>query len=304
MSRVPGGSFVMGSDEHYPEERPAHRVRVDGFSLDATAVTNPQYAQFVAATGYVTVAERPIDPELYPGAPADLLVPGSTVFQQTSGPVDLRDFRQWWAWVPGACWRHPEGPESSVQDRADHPVVHVAFEDAQAYAEWAGLGLPTEAQWEYAARGGLEGAEFAWGDELHPDGQWMANTWRGEFPWRNESPPGQERTCAVGSYPPNAYGLHEMIGNVWEWTSDWYADRHAVDPEAPACCGSANPRGPAMEASLGPFQPGGSIPRRVLKGGSFLCAPSYCRRYRPAARHAQMVDTGTSHIGFRCVDRG
>jgi formylglycine-generating enzyme required for sulfatase activity len=302
MVRVPGGAFLMGSDHHYPEERPQHRARVDGFWMDETAVTNAQFAAFVAATGYVTVAEKPLDPMLYPGADAVMLVPGALVFRMTEGPVDTRDISNWWHWTPGAQWRAPEGPGTSVEGREDHPVVHVAYEDSAAYALWAGKDLPTEAEWEFAARGGLDGAEFAWGDELRPGEVDVANTWQGPFPWRNFATDGYARTCPVRSYAPNGYGLFEICGNVWEWTTDWWGTRHHADPAKP-CCAPTNPRGPAMEGSFDPAQPAIRIPRRVVKGGSFLCAPSYCRRYRPAARHAQMVDTGMSHIGFRCIRR-
>lgn len=316
MIRIPSGSFVMGSDHHYPEERPAHRVRVAGFDMDETCVTNRQFAAFVAETGYVTVAERPLDAAVYPNAAPHELLPGSTVFHMTRGPVDTRDFRHWWSWVTGASWRHPEGPGSSVKGRKDHPVVHVAFEDAEAYAAWSGKSLPTEAEWEFAARGGLEGREFAWGDELVPRGRHVANTWQGAFPWQNLSEDGWPGTCPVRTFPANGYGLHEVCGNVWEWTTDWFAPKHTgadpgvdtgpdqgADPGKPSCCTADNPRGPGKEGSYDPHQPGILIPRRVVKGGSFLCAPSYCRRYRPAARHAQMIDTGTSHIGFRCIRR-
>ena len=297
MRHIAGGGFRMGSDRHYPEERPAHRVRVAPFRMDATAVTNREFAQFVAATGYVTVAERPLDPAQYPGARPEALAPGALVFRMTDGPVDTADYRHWWAWTPGACWRHPEGPGSTLAGREDHPVVQVAFADAEAYARWAGKALPTEAEWECAARGGLDGAEFAWGDELAPGGRHLANTWQGPFPWRDFATDGFAGTCPVRSFPANGYGLFEMIGNTWEWTTDWWSPRHAdADPAKPTCCGS-------MAGSFDPAQPAIRIPRKVVKGGSFLCAPSYCRRYRPAARHAQMVDSGMSHIGFRCVRR-
>lgn len=302
MRRIPGGAFQMGSDAHYPEERPAHRVVVDSFWMDATTVTNAQFAAFAAATGYVTVAERPLDPAQYPGAQPELLVPGALVFHMTDGPVDTRDISHWWRWTPGAQWRHPHGPGSDLSGIDTHPVVHVAFEDAEAYAAWAGKALPTEAEWEFAARGGLEGAEFVWGDELAPGGTHLANTWQGPFPWRNFETDGFAGTAPVASYPANGYGLYDMAGNVWQWTTDWFTARHEADPNKP-CCAPLNPRGPAMEASYDPRQPTIRIPRRVVKGGSFLCAPSYCRRYRPAARHAQMVDTGMSHIGFRCIRR-
>ncbi|TPE53515.1 formylglycine-generating enzyme family protein [Amaricoccus solimangrovi] len=304
MKAIPGGAFTMGSDSHYPEEAPAHRVKVAPFLMDETTVTNRQFAAFVQATGHVTVAERALDPALYPKASPEELAPGALVFRMTAGPVDTRDFRNWWHWVPGTSWRHPEGPGSSVKGRKDHPVVHVAYEDAEAYAKWAGKALPTEAEWEYAARGGLEGREFAWGDELAPRGRHVANTWQGAFPWQNLAEDGFERTCPVRSFPPNGYGLYEVCGNVWEWTSDWWGAKHApANPDKPSCCAADNPRGGVMLSSYDPTQPGTPIPRKVLKGGSFLCAPSYCRRYRPAARHAQMVDTGMSHLGFRCVIR-
>ena len=304
MRHVPGGTFLMGSDRHYRDERPAHKVAVSGFWIDETTVTNADFATFVAATGYVTVAERPIDPAEYPGADPGMLAPGSLVFRMTDGPVDLTDYRNWWAWTPGACWRHPEGPGSDIAGREDHPVVQVAFEDAAAYAAWAGKDLPTEAEWEFAARGGLDGAEFAWGDELTPDGQHVANTWQGPFPWRNFETDGFTGTCPVRSFPANGYGLYEVCGNVWEWTTDWFVAKHEpADPAKPSCCAVTDPRGPAREASLDPLQPQVRIPRRVVKGGSFLCAPNYCRRYRPAARHAQMIESGMSHIGFRCIRR-
>jgi formylglycine-generating enzyme required for sulfatase activity len=304
MHRISGGTFLMGSDAHYADERPAHRVQVDGFWMDETAVTNAEFARFIAATGYVTVAERPLDPAQYPGARAEALAPGSLVFRMTDGPVDTADYRNWWTWTPGACWYCPEGPDSTADGREDYPVVQIAYEDAAAYANWAGKALPTEAEWEFAARGGLEGVEFAWGNELVPGGRHMANTWQGPFPWRNFTADGFAGTCPVRSFPPNGYGLFEVCGNVWEWTTDWWAPRHeGANPTKLSCCPPANPRGPVMERSFDPAQPAIRIPRRVVKGGSFLCAPSYCRRYRPAARHAQMVESGMSHIGFRCIRR-
>jgi sulfatase modifying factor 1 len=295
-----GGEFAMGSDAHYPEEAPVRRVRVDPFAIDRYEVTNAQYAEFVEATGYVTVAERPLDPADFPGAPAANLVAGSLVFTPTRGPVDLRHLSQWWTWTPGACWRAPEGPGSSVEDRLDHPVVHVACEDAEAYAAWAGARLPTEAEWEFAARGGLERAAFTWGDEARPDGRIMANTWDGlDFPWRSTGESGFLRTAPVGSFPPNGFGLHDMAGNVWEWTGDWWTDRPTDSGEA--CCVAVNPRGGERDSSLDPSQPQFHMPRKVIKGGSHLCADSYCLRYRPAARRPQMIDTGMSHVGFRCA---
>jgi formylglycine-generating enzyme required for sulfatase activity len=300
MIWIPGGTFQMGADGRYPEEAPAHRVAVHGFWISETTVTNRDFERFVAATGYVTLAERPADPKDYPGAKPEMLAPSSVMFKKAAGPVDLRNPYNWWTYVPGADWRHPRGPESSINDLMDHPVVHVAFEDAHAYAEWAGLDLPTEAEWELAARGGLEGAEFAWGNELMPGGKPMANTWQGEFPWQNLCADGFEWTAPVRSFPPNGYGLHEMTGNVWEWTTDWYQEHGKIEH---ACCTIDNPRGGTREESTDPRTPQIKIPRKVMKGGSYLCAPNYCRRYRPAARMAQPIDTSTCHLGFRCIRR-
>ena len=302
MIQMPGGSFRMGSDDHYPEEQPAHGVTVDGFWIDRYAVTIAEFAAFIAATGYVTFAERPLDPALYPGARPELLKPGSAVFRSPNRPMRPRDLRDWWEYVPGADWQHPEGPASTVTDREREPVVHVAFEDALAYAAWAGKDLPTEAEWEFAARGGLDGAAYCWGDEFSPDGKWMANTWQGEFPWQNESLDGFAARAPVGSFPANGYGLFDMAGNVWEWTKDWYAAGHPHDPKQP-CCAPVNPRGVAEALSYDMTQPGHRVARKVIKGGSFMCAPNYCQRYRPAARYPQALDTTTSHIGFRCVKR-
>ena len=300
MVWVADALFRMGSNDHYPEEAPSHRVSVDGFWIDAEPVTNRRFSAFVQDTGYVTVAERPLNPDDFPGAPAENLVPGSLVFTQTPGPVDLRHLSQWWTWTPGASWRHPVGPASSLDGHEDHPVVHVAYEDALAFAEWDGKSLPTEAEWELAARGGLDGATYAWGDDPETRGERLANYWHGDFPWRAE--PGYGATTPVGSFPPNAYGLFDMAGNVWEWTSDWYADRHPDDADKP-CCVPANPRGGTLNRSFDPAQPQFRIPRKVIKGGSHLCADSYCMRYRPAARRPLMIDTGMSHTGFRCVAR-
>jgi len=300
MVFVPGGVLRMGSDAHYPEEAPAHRVAVDGFWIDACAVRNADFARFVRATGYRTVAERPLEAAAFPGAPPQNLVPGSLVFHPTRGPVDLRDLTQWWFWTPGAHWRRPEGPGSTLAGRMDHPVVHVAAEDAAAYAAWAGKDLPTEAEWEYAARGGLDGATYTWGDEVRPGGRLLAHWWHGQFPWQNTREDGFAGTAPVGSFPPNGYGLYDMAGNVWEWTRSWYTEQHPADAASP-CCVPRNPRGGPEQDSFDPAQPRFRVPRRVIKGGSFLCADNYCRRYRPAARRPQMVDTGTSHIGFRCI---
>jgi formylglycine-generating enzyme required for sulfatase activity len=300
MARIPAGTFRMGSDDHYPEEAPAGEVSVDAFWIDRLQVTNGRFAEFVEDTGYVTVAERPLDPADFPGAPAENLVPGSLVFTMTPGPVDLRHLSQWWTWTPGACWSRPDGPRSSVDGRDHEPVVHVALEDAEAYAGWAGKSLPTEAEWEHAARGGLVGKRYVWGDDPERPGERLANYWHGDFPWRHDEDYGARQ--AVGSYPPNGYGLYDMAGNVWEWTADWYVERRDHTPDEP-CCVPHDPRGGERETSYDPAQPQFRIPRKVIKGGSYLCADSYCLRYRPAARRPQMTDTGMSHIGFRCVSR-
>ncbi|MBV8681606.1 MAG: formylglycine-generating enzyme family protein, partial [Caulobacteraceae bacterium] len=272
---------------------------VSGFWIDVHPVTNRQFAQFVRETGWVTVAEIAPDPANYPGALPDKLAPSSLVFQPTDGPVPLDDVSAWWRYTPGADWRHPTGPQSGLVGLWDHPVVHVAWIDVEAYARWAGKDLPTEAEWEFACRGGLDQAEFAWGHELTPGGRIMANTWRGRFPFESLKPPGAIRTSRVGLFAPNGFGLYDMIGNVWEWTSDWWS-RPA--PTASPCCLPRNPVGGSMSGSIDAADPI-KIARKVLKGGSHLCAPSYCRRYRPAARHAHPIDTSTSHIGFRCVVR-
>jgi len=295
MAWVPCGTFLMGSDHHYPEEAPAHPVAVSGFWIDRYAVTNEDFARFVADTGYRTLAER-YDEQLA----AQLPLPGSIVFVPPDHPVDLTDHFRWWAWVPGADWRHPEGAGSNIDGRSSHPVVHVAWQDAEAYAVWAGKRLPTEAEWEYAARGGIDGATYAWGEELTPGGVYMANTWQGDFPVHNTAADGYAGTAPVGRYPANGYGLYDMIGNVWEWTADWYGPHRAP---VSACCAPNDPRGGSPAHSHDPSVPGTPVPRKVVKGGSYLCAPNYCRRYRPAARMAQPVDTSTSHLGFRCVAR-
>jgi formylglycine-generating enzyme len=302
MAWVPGGTFRMGSDRHYPEEAPVHSVTVDGFWIDRTPVTNAEFQKFVRATGYVTFAE--IQPEAadYPGALPHMLRAGSLVFTPPNHAVDLRRWDQWWQFKFGANWRRPYGPRSSIAGLSKHPVVHITSRDAVAYADWAGKDLPTEAEWEFAARSGLDGAEFAWGDELTLSGSHMANTWQGNFPHENLGVDGYKRTSPVTAFPANGYGIHDMIGNVWEWTSDWYSPKHEADVQK-ACCIPVNPRGGSEDASYDPCQPEIKIPRRVLKGGSHLCAPNYCRRYRPAARHAQPTDTSTRHVGFRCVVR-
>ncbi len=285
MSHVSGGSFLMGSEDFYPEEGPVRAAEVGDFWIDERPVTVAEFRRFVKATGYVTVAERPLDPADYPDADPAALVPGALVFHPTRGPVDLRDVRNWWSYVPGATWQRPEGPASDTYTRGRHPVTQIAYEDAQSYAEWAGKALPTEAEWEYAARGGLEGAVFAWGDEFAPEGRMMANTWQGEFPWQNQLADGYAGTSPAGAFPPNGYGLFDMAGDVWEWTC---SEGSATGAERPCCA---------------PSEAGEHIPRRVIKGGSHLCAPNYCLRYRPAARQFEAVDTSTGHIGFRCVVR-
>lgn len=285
---VAGGRFLMGSERFYREERPLRPTMVAGFWMDRFPVTNAAFARFVAATGYVTLAERSPDPALYPDADPALLVPGSLVFRQPSRPVGLQDNRVWWAYVPGADWRHPQGPGSDIAAKPDHPVVQVAYEDACAYAAWAGKSLPTEAEWEFAARGGLEGAAYAWGDEPNPGGRAMANTWQGRFPWENLAEDGFEGTSPVDAFPANGYGLNDMIGNVWEWTASLYRRSHA-DAPVKSCCVPAGPNA--------------HLAQRVVKGGSHLCAPDYCLRYRPSARQGEAVDTSTSHIGFRCIVR-
>ena len=298
---IPGGTFLMGSDRFYPEEGQVHRSWVAGFWMDATTVTNNQFLRFVKAPGMLpwpnghpirrTILARSrsswCQAPLSSNAPPD--------------PVDLR-VPSWWHYVPGANWRQPEGPGSKLNGRDHHPVVHVAYEDAEAYAAWAGKSLPTEAEWEFAARGGLEGATYVWGNEFAPRGRMMANTWQGEFPWQNLETDGYEGTSPVGSFPPNGYGLYDMAGNVWQWTSDWYQDRHHVLVSG-ACCGPSTPRAGTIEQSYDPHHAEICIARKLLKGGSHLCAPNYCLRYRPAARHPETVDTSTGHIGFRCVVR-
>ncbi|MBC7504178.1 MAG: formylglycine-generating enzyme family protein [Sandarakinorhabdus sp.] len=298
MAHIPGGRFRMGADDGYPEEAPAHSVEIDGFWIDRHAVTNAEFAAFVAATGHITIAERVPRTEDYPGALPEMLFAGSLVFKRTQRTVDIGDWSRWWELRAGADWRHPYGPQSTIKGLADHPVVHVAYADAHAYALWADKDLPTEAEHEYAARGGLDGATYAWGNVFRPGGKHMANTWQGKFPHQNLLEDGWEATAPVGSFPANGYGLFDMIGNTWEWTQDWFQPGHNADP-AKACCMPKNPRGPAIATN----DPAAPIPQRVLKGGSFLCAPSYCQRYRPAARHAESIDTSTCHIGFRCVVR-
>lgn len=298
MIELSGGKFLMGSDRFYPEEKPAREVHVGAFRIDEVPVTNDQFARFVAETGYVTIAQIAPDPADYPGLPPDMAKAGSAVFTPPEHAVSLRH-PTWWTFVFGADWRHPYGPQSSIDGLGAHPVVQIAYADALAYAEWAGKRLPTETEWEFAARGGLAGKEYAWGDELAPDGAMLANYWQGAFPGENLTIDGFERTSPVRTYLPNGYGLFDMIGNVWEWTSDWYSDAAPVPTRS--CCGIDRTQAITEEQSYDPMMPDIRIGRKVVKGGSHLCAENYCRRYRPAARHPQMIDTGTTHIGFRCV---
>lgn len=316
MTFIPGGAFRMGSDapDAYANEKPAHQVEVAPFYIDTVPVTNAEFAKFVEATGYKTIAERPVDWEemkkqVPPGTPKpadEVLQPGSLVFRPTAGPVDLRDMSRWWYWTHGASWRHPEGPESNIEGRESHPVVHIAWDDAKAYADWAGKRLPTEAEWEFAARGGLDGKRYAWGDEERPGGRFMVNRWTGQFPYNNDKEDGFVGTSPVGSFPANGYGLSDMGGNVWNWCSDLYrADTFAERAgNAKACC---DPRGPeSVEGERAvpgdpspPLVPG--VVRHVMKGGSYLCHPDYCESYRPSARRGNDAQTSSNHVGFRCA---
>ena len=305
MVWIPGGEFTMGSDDPKAraDERPRHRVRVDGFWMDKTVVTNAQFRQFVEATGYVTVSERKPDWEelkkqLPPGTPKpaeDVLVAGSGVFQPTAGPVDLRDWSQWWRWQPGADWRHPGGPRTSIEGKDDYPVVQIAWEDAAAYAKWAGKRLPTEAEYEFAARGGLDGKRFAWGDDFSPDGKFLANIWEGTFPATDTGEDGFKGTAPVASFPANGYGLFDMTGNVWQHVSDWYrADAYREQARVAIV---SNPVGPA--SSFDPDDP--LSPKHVIRGGSFLCSEAFCFSYRPAARMKLSPDSALPNVGFRLV---
>lgn len=303
MSLIPGGTYWMGSEDFYPEERPVHQVTVDGFWMDTTAVTVAEFRRFVKATGHVTTAEIAPDPADYPDADPALLVPGSLVFTSPPGPVSLDDYTQWWSFTPGADWRHPEGADSNIGGRERHPVTHVSYFDAQAYAAWAGKELPTEAEWEFAARGGLDRQAYVWGDHDSPGGRPGGNVWQGQFPWENLLEDGYERTAPVGKFRPNGYGLFDMAGNVWEWTADHYTSDHAHSSKnvAPAssCCIPRNPRAEFATEALA----GEPYARRVIKGGSHLCAPNYCLRYRPAARQGESEESSTCHVGFRCIIR-
>ena len=304
MTWIPGGEFQMGSSNFYPEERPTNKTVVNGFWIDKTPVTKTEFARFVEATDYKSVAERALDPEEYSSIDLENLEPGSLVFTPTKGPVNLNNPAYWWEFVRGANWRAPLGKPEALA--SDHPVVQVAFEDVTAYAKWRGKSIPTEAEWEYAAKGGNEDTTFPWGNNLYPNGKAMANTWDGDFPWLNTELDGYSGTSPVYTYPENGFGLFDMIGNVWEWTQDWWMSTHPKTSSSPCCSSSGlrtNPKGGNLEASFDPQMPEIKIPRKVLKGGSHLCAANYCLRYRPAARIPQMIDTSSSHIGFRCVVR-
>jgi sulfatase modifying factor 1 len=301
MVWIPGGEFQMGSNSHYPEEGPVHRVHVDGFWMDRFPVTNERFGRFVEATRHLTYAEIAPRVEDYPGTRPDVMHAGSLVFEQPTGSVDLR-VPTWWRFVRGASWRHPLGPTSHVHNLQQHPAVHIAYSDAAVFATWEGKSLPTEAEWEFAARGGLEGAMYAWGDELAPHGTPMANFWQGDFPRSNTMDDGWLRTSPVGSFAGNGYGLYDMIGNVWEWTTDWFRPRHPSDSLNESWV-ARNPRCEHPGESYDPREVGSHVPRKVLKGGSHLCAPNYCRRYRPAARYPEPIDTSACHVGFRCIVR-
>ena len=291
MVWIPGGTFQMGSDTGNPDERPAHQVSVRGFWMDRTEVTNEEFERFVRATGYLTTAEIKPDSGDIPGASPEMRVPGSVAFSPPDGEASLAEYSSWWKWTPGASWRHPEGPGSTIEGRMQHPVVHVSWVDASVYANWAGKRLPTEAEWEYAARGGLEGKAYVWGDVLAPDDRWQANLWQGKFPVENTATDGFRGTAPVASFPPNGYGLHDMAGNVWEWCGDWYR------PNTYARARADNPTGPIE--GFDPDEP--EVPKRVMRGGSYLCSDDYCAGYRPGARMKSSPDTGLSHTGFRCV---
>ncbi|MBA4136015.1 MAG: sulfatase-modifying factor protein [Opitutus sp.] len=306
MVWVPGGEFTMGSvdprteicggNEPMDDARPLHRVRVSGFWMDRTEVTNVQFRAFVDATGYLTTAEKAPSAEDFPGVPAALLVAGSLVFSPPTSPVPLDDFRAWWRYVAGANWRNPDGPGSDLRGRDDYPVVHVSYADAVAYADWAGKRLPTEAEWEFAARGGKAGLPYTWGRELQPEGKWQANIWQGRFPAENTTADGFIGAAPVGRYAPNRFGLHDLAGNVWEWCSDWYqadAYRERAARDEPIM----NPTGP--RESFDPLEPG--VSKRVQRGGSFLCSDQYCTRYWVGSRGRGEPDSSASHVGFRCV---
>jgi formylglycine-generating enzyme required for sulfatase activity len=293
MIWVPGGKFRRGSDyDAFTDARPIRVIEIDGFWMDETPVTNKQFSEFIKATGYVTMAERTPKAEDFPDAPPENLVPGSLCFKKPAGPVDLSNHYSWWTYMHGACWNHPEGPKSNIDDRMDHPVVHVCFEDTMAYAKWAGKRLPTESEWERASRGKRDQAPYVWGDKLFPDGKtWMANTWQGEFPLENDVEDGYAGTSPVKAFPPNDFGLYDMSGNVWQWCSDWYRpDAYVLGPKR-------NPQGP--DVSYDPIEPG--VKKRVQRGGSFLCSDSYCVRYRCGGRGKMEIESASAHVGFRCA---
>lgn len=297
MVWVPGGTFWMGCENcEMPDALPVHLVEIDGFWMDRTPITNAQFAQFVEATGYITIAERKPKPEDYPGAPIESLVPGSAVFTPPTQDVSLDDHLQWWRYVPGASWRHPEGPDSTTAGREDYPAVHIAWDDAVAYARWAGKQLPTEAEYEFAARGGLDRQPYAWGRELKPGGKWATNVWQGSFPAQNAKEDGHLATSPVTAFQANGYGLYDMGGNVWQWCADWYRPDYFAKI---AHAATRNPQGPAD--SYDSQEPG--IPKRVQKGGSFLCSDEYCTRYLVGSRGKGAADSGSSNVGFRCVKR-
>lgn len=292
MVLIGSGTFQIGSDDlKFVEERKATDVSVDRFCIDRTEVTNAQFAEFVKATNYQTIAERPLSKEQFPDLPKEQRSPGSLVFQMAEPGVKSVPILSWWHWTVGANWKHPFGPDSAIAGKENYPVVHIAYEDAVAYAKWAGKSLPTEAQWEYAARGGLDGATYAWGDRYSAT---KANTWQGIFPFFNTKADGHIGIAPVSSFEPNGYGLYDMTGNVWEWTSDWYHVGHSDKSH------QSNPTGPTQAESFDPKKPEESA-LRVIKGGSYLCAANYCSRFRPAARESEAPDTGTTHIGFRLV---
>ncbi len=290
MVFIPGGTFNMGSDAHYPSERSAQDITVNSFCMDKYEITNAKFAQFVKETGYITVAERPLSKEQFPDLSDDGRKPGSLVFQMAKPGAKKIGYLSWWKWTPGADWRHPLGPQSNINGKENYPVVQIAYEDVEAYAKWADLSLPTEAQWEYAARGGLNDATYSWGEQYSEK---KANTWQGLFPVFNTKADGYIGTAPVGAFKANGYGLYDITGNVWEWTSDWYRPGHNDQAH------SLEPTGPSEKESFDPREPG--VAKHVIKGGSYLCAPNYCSRYRPAARESQSPDTGTTHIGFRLV---